>query len=165
MEERAGRFLAEADDTSIFLAPEEGKGTTPGGLRQIKIKVTGESTGNKYSMVEDTVPPRYGPPLHLHRNTDEAFYVVKGTLRFQLGGGKIIEAPTGTFLFVPRGIAHAFINPMAEPATYIVVLSPPGFEKYFEELAQLVNTNPTPETLMSISERHDREVTGPRMLP
>jgi len=117
-----------AVDTSIVLAPGEGKGTTPGGLRQIKIKIAGETTGSRYSMVEDTVPPHYGPPLHIHKNTDEAFYVLKGTLRFRLGADKI-EAPTGSFLFIPRGIPHAFINPTTEPATYIVIISPSGFEK------------------------------------
>jgi len=149
--------------TSIFLAPGEGKGTTPGGLRQIKIKIAGESTGGKYSMVEDTVPPHYATELHVHRNTDEAFYVVKGPLWFQLGADKI-EASTGTFLFIPRGIDHAFINPTAKPATYIVIISPPWFEKYFEERALVANTNPTPETLISISKRHDREVTEPPMV-
>jgi quercetin dioxygenase-like cupin family protein len=149
-------------DASIFLAPGEGKGTTPGGLRQIKIKIAGESTGGRYSMVEDTVPPHYRTSLHIHRNTDEAFYVVKGALRFQLGEDKI-EAPTGTFLFIPRGVDHAFTNPTTEPATYIVIISPPGFEKYFEERALVANTNPTPETLTIISKRHDREETGPLM--
>jgi quercetin dioxygenase-like cupin family protein len=152
----------KAVDTSIILAPGDGKGTAPGGLRQIKIKITGESTGGKYSMVEDTVPPQYRTSLHIHRNTDEAFYVVDGALRFQLGEDKI-EAPTGAFLFIPRGVHHAFMNPTAEPATYIVVLSPPGFEKYFEERALVANANPTPETLTAISKRHDREDTGPLM--
>ena len=151
-------------DTSILLAPGEGKGTLPG-HRQIKIKIVGESTGGRYSIVEDTVPPHHpGPLLHIHRNTDEAFYVVKGTLRFQVGVDKV-EAPTGTFVFIPRGVAHAFMNPMAEPATYLLTISPPGFEKYFEEVAQVVNTNPTPETLAAIGRRHDREEIGPRMVP
>ena len=149
-------------DTSISLAPGEGKGTTAGGPRQIKIKIFGESTGGRYSMVEDTVPPHYATELHVHRNTDEAFYVVQGALLFQVGAEKI-EAPIGTFLFIPRGIAHAFMNPTAESATYIVTLSPPGFEKYFEERALVANTNPTPEILASISARHDREVVGPPM--
>jgi quercetin dioxygenase-like cupin family protein len=151
-------------DASSFLAPGEGKGTTPGGPRQIKIKIFGESTGGRYSMVEDTVPPHYATELHVHRNTDEAFYVVNGTLRFQVGADKN-EAPTGTFLFIPRGIAHAFVNPTTESATYIVIISPPGFEQYFEERALVANTTTTPETLAAISARHDREVVGPPMTP
>lgn len=154
----------EAVAGSIFLAPGEGKGTAPGGPRQIKIKIASESTGGSYSMIEDTVPPHYATELHVHRNTDEAFYVVKGPLLFQLGADKS-EAPTGTFLFIPRGIAHAFMNPTTESATYIVIISPPGFEKYFEESALVENSNPAPEILASISERHDREVIGPPMTP
>jgi quercetin dioxygenase-like cupin family protein len=151
-----------AGETSIFLTPGGGKGTSPGD-RQIKIKVDGESTGGMYSIVEDTMPPHYsGQTLHLHRNTDEAFYVVKGTLRFQLGDEKV-EAPAGSFVSVPRGMVHALMNPTAEPVTCLIILSPPGFEKYFEELAQVVNTNPGPETLLAIGSRHDREVVGPPM--
>ena len=55
----------KAVDTSIILAPGEGKGTAPGGLRKIKIKITGESTGGRYSIVEDTVPPHYATELHV----------------------------------------------------------------------------------------------------
>jgi quercetin dioxygenase-like cupin family protein len=147
---------------SIFLAPGEGKGTAPGGPRQINIKIAGEPTGGRYSIVEDTVPAGYATELHVHRNTDEAFYVVKGPLLFQLGVDKR-EAPTGTFLFIPRGIPHAFMNPTTESATYVLIISPPGFEKYFEERATVANSDPTPETLASISARHDREVIGPLM--
>jgi quercetin dioxygenase-like cupin family protein len=153
-----------AGETSIFLPPGGGKGTTSG-PRQIKIKVAGESTGGLYALVEDTMPPHYsGQTLHVHRNTDEAFYVVKGTLRFQLGDEKR-DAPAGTFVVVPKGMVHALMNPTAEHVTCLIILSPPGFEKYFEELAQVVNANPTPQTLMAIGDRYDREVVGPPMTP
>lgn len=56
------------------------------------------------------------------------------------------------------------MNPTAEPATCLVILSPRGFERYFEELAQVVNANPTPETLLAIGDRHDREVVAPPMI-
>ena len=149
---------------SIFLSPGEGKGTAPGGPRQIRIKIASESTGHRYSIVEDTVPPSYATELHIHRNTDEAFYVVSGTLMFQIDENKS-EAPSGTFLFIPRGIPHAFMNPTVNPATYLVILSPPGFERYFEERALVANTHPTPETLNAISAKHDRQVVGPLMTP
>jgi hypothetical protein len=57
------------------------------------------------------------------------------------------------------------MNPTDEPAVYLLIMSPPGFEKYFEELADVVNNNPTAETLMSIARRHDMEVVGSRMFP
>ena len=57
------------------------------------------------------------------------------------------------------------MNPTTESATYLVIISPPGFEKYFEERALVANSNPTPEILASISERHDREVIGSLMTP
>jgi quercetin dioxygenase-like cupin family protein len=146
----------------FLLAPGEGKGTAAGGLRQIHIKIMGQCTGDRYSMVEDTVPPHYATELHIHKKTDEAFYVVKGRLLFQVGADKS-EAPAGTFLFIPRGTPHAFLNPTTEPATYIVIISPPGFEKYFEERALAVDSDLPPEALRAISKRHDRVVVGPCM--
>jgi quercetin dioxygenase-like cupin family protein len=151
-------------DGSFRLTPGEGRGTTSG-ERQIKIKIVGENTGDRYSIVEDALPPKSpGPPLHVHRKTNEAFYVVKGFLKFLIGTEKV-DAPAGAFVFIPGGTAHALMNPTDEPAIYLLIMSPPGFEKYFEELADIVNNNPTPETLMSIARRHDMEVVGSRMAP
>lgn len=38
----------------------------------------------------------------------------------------------------PRGVPHAFWNKGPEPTRFIEIISPLGFEKYFEELAELV---------------------------
>jgi quercetin dioxygenase-like cupin family protein len=158
-----GSMRKRAGET-VFLTAGEGTGTTSG-PRQIKIKIAGESTSGRYAMVEDTMPPHYsGQTLHVHRSTDEAFYVANGALRFQLGDEKR-DAPAGTFVFIPRGTVHALMNPTAEPVTCLILLSPPGFEKYFEELARVVNANPTPETLLAIGSKYDREVVGPPMTP
>jgi len=47
---------------------------------------SGENTEDRYSIVEDALPPKSpGPPVHVHRKTNEAFYVVKGFLKFQIG--------------------------------------------------------------------------------
>jgi len=164
VEEPGGMFPVEnLDPTIVLTSRREGEATTSGDSRKIRIQITGESTEGRYSIVEDTVPAGYGPPLHMHKTTSEAFYIIRGALRFQVGTAKVIEAPAGSFLFIPRGIAHAFINPTSEPATYILVISPSGFEKYFEALARIIDTNPTPETLADLSARHDRYVVGPRM--
>ena len=68
-----------------------------------------------------------GPPLHIHPHTDEAFYVADGELTFQLGDQEIV-APTGTFVFVPRGMVHTARNSGTGPMRRILVLSPGGAE-------------------------------------
>jgi mannose-6-phosphate isomerase-like protein (cupin superfamily) len=50
-------------------------------------------------------PPRWIAPLHLHRNDDEAWYVLEGTLCARLGED-VVEAKAGSAVFVPRGTPH-----------------------------------------------------------
>lgn len=47
-------------------------------------------------------PPRWIAPLHLHRSDDEAWYVLDGTLRVQIGDD-VVEARVGSGVLVPRG--------------------------------------------------------------
>jgi quercetin dioxygenase-like cupin family protein len=98
---------------------------------------TSAQTGGAWSLVKYTAPPHYaGPPLHLHRRTTEAFYMLEGTLAFTLDD-RTITASTGAFIVVPPNICHTFFNPTAAPATYLVWFSPGGHEQFFDEVATL----------------------------
>jgi quercetin dioxygenase-like cupin family protein len=46
------------------------------------VMATSESTGGAFSMVHQTTPPGHATPYHLHRNEDEAFYVLDGEFTF-----------------------------------------------------------------------------------
>jgi mannose-6-phosphate isomerase-like protein (cupin superfamily) len=119
-----------------------------------------------YSLVEwHAAPGAPGTPLHLHRATDEAFYVLEGTFGFQVGD-RTLELSAGAFVFVPRGLEHAYWNEGTTPAKMLATISPPGFERYFEELADgLAAVGDDPEAAMNLrkalSEKHDVEVVGP----
>ncbi len=70
-----------------------------------------------------TDPPRYIAPLHIHHADDEAWYVLDGALRFLLDGEER-EVPAGGAVLVPRGTVHTFWNPRAEPARYLLIMTP-----------------------------------------
>lgn len=70
---------------------------------------------------EGTEPMRIAP-LHIHREDDEAWYVLEGTLGFQIGD-QIVEASAGGAVMVPRGTAHTYWNPKAEPARYLLIMT------------------------------------------
>jgi len=70
-----------------------------------------------------TETPEKVAPLHLHRNEDEAWYVLKGALRFQCGGREF-TAEAGSGVLLPRGRAHTFWNPRAEPTRYLLIMGP-----------------------------------------
>lgn len=61
--------------------------------------------------------------MHVHRSDDEAWHVLEGSLRFRLSNGEI-DAPAGTTVFVPAGVAHTYVT--LEPSRYLIDLPHPA---------------------------------------
>jgi mannose-6-phosphate isomerase-like protein (cupin superfamily) len=86
------------------------------------------------SVIENRVSAGWeGPPLHRH-DFDEAFYVLDGELTFQVVDELVTRGP-GEFIFAPRGVAHTLANLSDAPASYVLVCTPAGFERYFARMA------------------------------
>lgn len=66
--------------------------------------------------------PRLIAPRHLHHHDDEAWYVLEGTLHIEIGS-RIVEAHTGSAVFVQRGTPHTYWNPGPSPARYLLVMT------------------------------------------
>ena len=60
--------------------------------------------------------------LHVHYADDEAWHVLEGTLRFRFRDHEV-EAPAGTSVFVPAGVAHSYAEAHG-PARYLMILTP-----------------------------------------
>jgi quercetin dioxygenase-like cupin family protein len=77
-------------------------------------------TWSRYSSGE------HGPELHLHREHTDAFYVLSGVLRFALGpnGEQVVQAPAGTLVSAPPGVAHSFMNDDADDVTWLNIHTP-----------------------------------------
>ena len=87
--------------------------------------------GDSYVAEILAVPPgEPGPPLHLHPNTDEAFYVAEGEATFLLGDHEL-SLTSGGFVFVPRGVAHTVWNSGDELARGLLIISPGDAEHEF----------------------------------
>ncbi|NJO22614.1 MAG: cupin domain-containing protein [Sphingomonadales bacterium] len=71
------------------------------------IKADGEATGGHCAVIEVLSPQGNGPPLHVHRNEDEWFYVLEGEMLFWVNGQTITCGP-GSFAFAPRNLPHTF---------------------------------------------------------
>jgi mannose-6-phosphate isomerase-like protein (cupin superfamily) len=69
-------------------------------------------------------------PIHVHPNTDEAFYVSDGEATFVLGDRELRVAP-GTLVFVPRGTPHTVWNSGERPVRGVFVISPGDAEHEF----------------------------------
>lgn len=115
-----------------ILSSDEGK--TIGVVGDIyRFLLTGEQTGGHYAMFEATVLPGGGPPPHIHRNEDEAFYVIEGEITFFSGEERFLAGP-GTTVNMPIGNPHAFKNETDRPAKMIISYSPAGLENFFFEI-------------------------------
>jgi mannose-6-phosphate isomerase-like protein (cupin superfamily) len=73
--------------------------------------------------IDESPHPKGGVPLHRHRSEDEAWYVLSGRLRFQVGSREF-DAIGGDGVLLPRGIAHTFWNPGPDPARYLLIAMP-----------------------------------------
>ncbi len=60
--------------------------------------------------------------LHIHHAEDEAWHVLEGTLTFRFSD-RTIEAPAGTTVFVPAGVAHTYYE-AAGPTRYLIIMPP-----------------------------------------
>jgi len=104
-----------------------------------RFLATGEQTGGVYTLVEARVLPGGGPPPHVHRREDEAFFILEGEMTFQIGDEKITAKP-GTFLQGPRDIPHTYKNEGRSPVRMLVYVMPPGFENFVKEAAKPLPT-------------------------
>ena len=69
--------------------------------------ISGESTGGTYSLMEQLMPAKAGPPPHVHDQGEEVFYILDGELALQLGD-QVITGTRGQLVRIPAGIPHAF---------------------------------------------------------
>src|SRR5215207_4906583 len=73
-------------------------------------------------------PGAHGPELHMHSDEDDAFYILDGELTFVLDEGEV-PAPEGTFVLVPPGVNHTFLNPLGRPTRVLNIHAPAGFDR------------------------------------
>lgn len=123
------------EDAGVFVGPDGGEVlTNPIGGRMV-AKVRDADTAGAYSIHDNVIPAGSpGPRPHLHRRHEEMFYVLEGTLSVRVGAREI-EAPTGSFVVIPRGTPHRPSNPGPVPTRVLLVFSPGGMDRFFEEAA------------------------------
>ena len=104
-----------------------------------------------------------GPPLHLHNDVDEAFFVVAGCLEFQLDDERR-SAGAGDFAWVPRGTVHSFACASDDPVHVLSIACPGGIEHLFAEQHAYLESVDGPfdrEVLDEMALRHGAQTVGP----
>lgn len=71
---------------------------------------------------------RHGPPEHVHKDEDDAFFILDDAMTFLLGEDEV-AAPAGTFVLVPPGVLHTFVNRTDRPVRMLNIHAPAGFDR------------------------------------
>jgi mannose-6-phosphate isomerase-like protein (cupin superfamily) len=100
------------------------------------IRIHGRDTGGVVSAVESHDVPGGGPPPHIHHREDETFQILEGDYEFNVGG-KTFVAAKGTTIFAPRAVPHTYRYLGQTPGRLMCVITPAGFEGFFEEIGAL----------------------------
>lgn len=126
----------------------------------LDIKISGTDTDNDVAVFEQSgLTPNGGPPLHIHPNQDEWFYVVDGEYIFQVGEDKY-QVTKGDTIFLPRKVQHAFIQ-LTEKGKMIVSYLPAGKMESFFQVTDKWISPPSKEEIAQVFKDHDMKVVGP----
>jgi len=127
-------------------------------------KADSTDTAGLLGVFEDTLAPwQPGPPLHLHAEMDEAFYVLEGVLLVKLGEDQH-EVASGSFVWIPRGTPHAFANASAGVTRLLGLAVPGGIEEFFAERQQYFDQLDGPPDLAILGKlgaHHGSRLLGP----
>ena len=144
------------------VGPKDGKAGELGSIG-VRFMIGGDESGGGFSLVEHPMSPRaLAAPLHRHTREDEYSFVLEGRLGALLGD-EVVYGEPGDLVFKPRNQWHTFWNAGDEPARILEIISPAGFERYFEELVDMDADAPPAERL-AVGERYGLEV-NPASIP
>ena len=131
----------------------------------VRFILGGDESGGGVALVEHPMSPRaLAAPLHKHTLEDEYSYILTGRVGALLGD-EVLEGGPGDLIFKPRNQWHTFWNAGDEPARILEVISPAGFEKFFDELVDMGGvTQAPPEKMMELMGRYQLEM-DPESVP
>jgi mannose-6-phosphate isomerase-like protein (cupin superfamily) len=131
--------------------PGEGPCLGYGG-QVINVKLSSEESGGELTVIEDLIPPKFGPPLHVHSRENETYYVLEGEFEFACGDDTV-RGGVGTFVHAPRGLPHRYLNVGDTPGRLLFSFTPAGIERFFGDLTEQKD-HLTPELMSTIAAKH-----------
>jgi len=148
-----GKVLADGEGMTRTSVPGE----------TLTYKLTAGDTNGAYDYLLLDVQANSGTPMHIHHKQHESLHFLKGRYKVQLED-EVFYIEEGGFVYIPMGVNHAFMNISDEPGEAIVIFSPGGSAKFFEEFSPAIRSfdgPPDPAVLDPIFAKYDWELTGP----
>jgi quercetin dioxygenase-like cupin family protein len=108
----------------------------------IHIKATAHETNHAHSLIELTIPAFFpGAPLHHHKTFIESLYMLEGQIQVTRADETLTATP-GTLIHMPIGMVHGYHNATDQPARFLVICTPGGFDSFFTDLITWMQREP-----------------------
>jgi mannose-6-phosphate isomerase-like protein (cupin superfamily) len=149
----------EAGEREVVFRPGDARVIDVGGFDVI-VHADQAATAGAFSLIETAETEiGGGPPLHVHMDCAESFFVLAGRYRMHIDG-RDFDCPAGSFVYVPRGMRHTFQTAEAG-SRKLNLYTPAGMVGYFDELGAGIAAGLQAEGLDEIAIRYGMEVVGP----
>jgi mannose-6-phosphate isomerase-like protein (cupin superfamily) len=121
-------------------------------------------------VLEMTLPVGSSPPLHVHDNLDDTWYILEGKMVVRCGDDELI-AGTGHWVSMPRGVPHTFRVIGDREARILLVHDNASFRDFIRDISVPASAPAVPsapafppmDELMRIATSHDLRPVGPPM--
>ena len=123
------------------------------------------------AIIEMTVSPDGGAPLHVHPDLDDSFYLLDGQLAMRCGEHTFVARP-GDYVVLPRGVPHTFRVLGSQPARMLQVHQDDSFLRFIRAVGVPAATASLPpamqlsvpmEDMTRIAAETGQPVIGPPM--
>ena len=142
----------------VVVLPDEGPAPTE---RTLIPKLVSSATGGSIMLFEETVPPGTKSVRHLHRDSDEVAYVLRGEVTFMIGDEVTMGGP-GTYAFMPRGVPHCWKSTGVETGLVLFLYTPAKAGGLIEEQRRTGRkfADMSERELAAFLDRHGWEMAG-----
>jgi quercetin dioxygenase-like cupin family protein len=123
----------------------------------------GSLTGGRFDFMVGNIGYLQGPPLHVHDDQDDTFFVLDGVLTVQVGD-KVFDLGPGDFASVPPGIPHTFDNTRKDqpPVKVCNLMTPGGLDAQFRDIS-MVAAGSDPAKVADVRKQHGVSTVGPTL--
>lgn len=151
--------MSQAATSAFVLAPGDGRRIDLGNFEMV-LKASAEDTEGAFTLLEAAEPAGFGPPMHIHHDAAEAFYVLDDEYLIFVEDREFV-CPAGSFIYIPAGLRHGF-RVGSVPSRKLNLYTPAAMVGYFDELSALIAVgDPDPVRLDDIARGYGMEVVGP----
>ena len=145
----------------LVVLPGAGRVLDLGNFQAVVLAGSADTGGSFTLLQTQNEPEGFGPPLHIHHDAAEAFFVLEGDYVMTIEERQEL-CPPGSFVYVPKGVRHTFQVRSGSPGRKLNLFVPAAMETFFEELAAAEAAGTADEAaLAAIAEHAHMEVVGP----